>query len=63
MISAVEFHGLRKRFGRLQVLDGIDAVLSAGRTNVWCWVSLPEAIQSIDGASATCPRARRFPKT
>jgi Cu-processing system ATP-binding protein len=32
MIPAIEFRGLRKRFGRLQVLDGIDAVLSPGRT-------------------------------
>lgn len=32
MIPAVEFRGLRKRFGRLQVLDGIDATLSWGRT-------------------------------
>ena len=32
MTPAVEFHGLRKRFRRLQVLDGIDAALSSGRT-------------------------------
>jgi len=28
---AIEFKGIRKRFGRLQVLDGIDAVLGSGR--------------------------------
>ena len=31
MMPAVEIRGLRKRFGRLQVLDGIDAVLASGR--------------------------------
>ena len=32
MSVAIELTGLRKRFGRLQVLDGIDAALPAGRT-------------------------------
>jgi Cu-processing system ATP-binding protein len=31
MTPAVEIAGLRKRFGRLQVLDGVDAVLAPGR--------------------------------
>lgn len=31
MIPAVELRGIRKRFGRLQVLDGIDAAIPAGR--------------------------------
>jgi Cu-processing system ATP-binding protein len=32
MSAAIELAGVRKRFGRLQVLDGVDAVLPAGRT-------------------------------
>ncbi len=31
MTPAVEIAGLRKRFGRLQVLDGVDAAVGAGR--------------------------------
>ncbi|HET9513174.1 MAG TPA: ABC transporter ATP-binding protein [Gemmatimonadales bacterium] len=31
MIPAVELRGIRKRFGRLQVLDGIDAEIPAGK--------------------------------
>ncbi|HSR16158.1 MAG TPA: ABC transporter ATP-binding protein [Gemmatimonadales bacterium] len=30
-VAALELAGIRKRFGRLQVLDGVDAVLAPGR--------------------------------